>query len=316
MEITTALKKRVISAMDADMTQRGMKQNDYARYMANMLSIKLDKSAFPQMKTEVNNGGEKNIINPTSWMKIARYLGVLDNGQWMKADTRTFKTIELALNFCKDNGVWQVLCDKAGVGKTFAAKYYAAAYKDSVVYIDCSQCLTKNDFIMELARMLGVERATTYGRLWHEATDQLLLMNHPLLILDEFGDVPDSVITLLKSLYNKADIGDYMSLAVYMIGADNLEKRLVAGQKNRRQSYAEFWSRFDWNVTKLGFSTKGEALLSELEAEIGLIVDANIPEELAHRRKVIIDKTLSTHGSRAVRKNINIERVIHNLTTV
>lgn len=168
---------------------------------------------------------------------------------------------------------------------------------------------------MELARQLGVERTGTYSQLWRDVTDELLLMDKPLLVLDEFGDVPDSVITLLKSLYNKADAGDYMALGLYMIGADNLRKRMTDGRKKKKPSYAEFWSRYDNHVTDLNFDKKRDVYLGELREEIAMIVDANLPAELQAEREAIIEKTLETGGSRAIRKNINLQLTINNLKT-
>lgn len=314
MIITPKIKERVVAELLTDMKQRGYtSQTDYVAYIRGQLGIKFDKAAFSQIK---KLRGEAAVITPLSWLKLARHFNALDNGQWNKADTGTFITITTALDLCKNNGIWQVLCDRPGIGKTYAARYYADHSKESVVYVDCSLCLSKSEFIMELARQLGVDYAGTYARTWRDATDALLLIDRPLLILDEFGDVPDSVITLLKSLYNKADMGDHLALGVYMIGADNLNKRMIDGRKKKKPSYAEFWSRFDDSVNTLNFSETREAFKDELKEEIGLIVDANLPPELAAERELIIDKTVVTRGSRAVRKNINLQLTIKNLNTI
>lgn len=313
MVITPQIKERVVGALLSDMEQRGFKsQADYAKFIVGQLDIAFDKAAFSQIKKPEG----RNAIKDSSWLRLARHFNVLDNHRWNKADTATFKIVTGAITLCKKRGVWQVLCDNAGVGKTYAAKYFAETHKHSAVYIDCSQSLTKSEFILEAARQLGLERTSTYARLWREVTDALLLMEEPILILDEFGDVHDSVITLLKSLYNKADMGDHLALSVYMIGADNLRKRLTDGRKNKKQSYAEFWSRFDNNITTLNFDPKPSVYLEQLREEVCLIVDANLPMELADKREQIIDKTLKTGGVRAVRKNIGLQLSINYLNAV
>lgn len=312
MTISTQIKEHTVSAMLADMTARGFgSQTTYARFIERQLSIPFDKAAFSQIKRPAGHCA----IKDSSWMKLARHFGTLTGCRWNKADTGTFLTVTTALDVCQNYGIWQVLCDNAGIGKTYAAKYYTEQNKQTVIYIDCSQCLSKSDFILELARQLGIEHTGTYNRLWRESTDELLLLERPLLILDEFGDVPDSVITLLKSLYNKADMGDYMALGLYMIGADNLKKRLITGRKRRRQSYAEFWSRFDNNITSLNFSSKPNEYTDQLRHEVAMIVDANLPATMAASREEIISKTLKTSGSRAVRKNINIQAAINKITS-
>lgn len=312
MIITNEIKERTASAMIADMTARGFgSQTTYARFIGGQLSTALDTGAL----SGIFSPDGRSAIADAAWMKLARHFGTLASGCWNKADTGTFLTVTTALDVCQRYGIWQVLCDNAGIGKSYAARYYAERNGQSVIYIDCSQCPSKSEFIRELACRLGVEQTGTYNRLWREATDALLLIDRPLLILDEFGDVPDSVITLLKSLYNKADMGDYMALGLYMIGADNLKQRLITGRKRRRQSYAEFWSRFDNNITSLNFDSKSDIYIRQLRGEVEMIVDANLPAPMATNREEIICKTLKTAGSRAVRKNINIQAVINRISS-
>ena len=143
-------------------------------------------------------------------------------------------------------------------------------------------------------------------------TDELLLLDSPLLILDEFGDCADIVVTLMKGLYNKANMGDRMALGCYFIGADNLEKKLIDGRRGKKKSYAEFWSRFNEKVTRLNFSKKPLEFEAELAKEIEAIVDANLPESLRDKREDVIRKSLATKGVRAVQKEIAIQRMLVN----
>lgn len=313
MEITAQVKERVVSALLEDMRQRGCKsQNEYAQYIQRLLNISFDKSAMSQIKKPEG----RNAIKETSWLKLATHFNVFGEKRWRTAQTGTFVTVTTALNLCKNHGVWQVLCDNAGIGKTYAATKFAEAHKENAIYVDCSQCTSKTEFITEVGRQLGLERTTTYNQLWREAVDQMLLMQNPVLILDEFGDVADSVITLLKGTYNKADRGDFMAMGCYMIGADNLRKRLIDGRKNKRQSYAEFWSRIDNNITNLGFSTKQDVYRQELREEVEQIVALNLPDRLDDKRHEIIDKVMKTNGTRAIRKELAKYTEIKNLNAV
>lgn len=313
MEITTQIRTNVVDALMRDMQQRGVaSQSQYSKYIHNLLDIPFDKAALSTIKKVEGH----KAIRDSSWLKLAKHFNLLGASQWNTAITATYTKIHTALDLCKDNGIWQVLCDGAGLGKSYAAAQYAAQQRGTVIYIDCSDCGSKSDFINEFARLFGLERTSTYNKLWREVVDELLLIDRPLLILDEFGDVAHSVITLLKSLYNRADAGDHMELGCYFIGANNLKKRLENGRKFNKQSYAEFWSRFDNNITSLGFARTKNEYLCELNEEIEAIVDANLPAELADRRTIIVDKCLSTMGVRAVRKEIALQQKIKHLNAI
>lgn len=313
MEITPQIKECVVSALLADMRQREKSQADYAKFIAGQLNIPFDKAAFSQIK----KADSRNAIKETSWLKLSKYFGVLDGGRlWQTAITATYRNIHTALDLCRENGIWQVLCDNAGLGKSYAAVDYARQYCKSVIYIDCSDCGTKSDFIMAFARHFGLERISTYNQLWRDIVAEILLMDHPLIILDEFGDVAEAVITLMKGLYNKADSGDRMEVGVYFIGANNLRVRLSRGRKQNKPSYAEFWSRFNNNITTLDFSEKTSDYVEQLKEDVTIIVDANLPVDLQEKRTIIIEKCAKTMGVRSIRKEIALQKRINNLNAV
>lgn len=313
MTLTPQIKQSVVDTLLRDMQERGFSsQSAYARYIQNLLDIKFDKSAFSLIK----KADGRNAIKESSWLRLAKHFRLLGDSQWVTAETETYKTIHLALDLCRENGIWQVLCDGAGLGKSYAAIEYAKAHKETVIYVDCSECGTKNDFITSLAARFGLERTSTYTKLWREVMDELLLLDRPLLLLDEFGDVADSVITLLKTLYNRADAGDHMDLGCYCIGANNLQKRLTDGRKRNKQSYAEFWSRFDNKITDLKFDPQIKVRREQIQLEVQAIVDRNLPTDLAGKRDEIVAKCTNTMGVRAIRKEIALQQKINNLNAI
>jgi hypothetical protein len=309
MEITNQIKERVANALVTEQSNLGKGSNEYAAFISKMLGITFDKSAYSQIKKPAGYRAIKDI----TWLKLAKHFNCLSTSEWQTAKTNTYIAVQTALDLCKNEGLWQVLCDIAGIGKSHAAFEYAQQHKATVIYVDCSDCMTKNEFIVELARQFGLERTSTYNRLWRDVTDELLLLEKPLLILDEFGDVAEGVITLLKGLYNKADMGDRMALGAYFIGADNLKKRLCDGRKGNRQSYAEFWSRFNNQITSLNFDRRPDGFKKELTSEIEKILDSNLPAEIADKRDTIIEKALSTGGVRSIRKEIALQIKIKSL---
>ncbi len=311
MKITDQQKESIVKAMLADMQERGKSQNEYAKYISVMLGIALDKTAMSMIK----NTEKRNAIKESSWRRLAKHFNLLGDAQWKTAKTHAYITTQAGLELCRENGIWQMMCDRSGIGKSFAAVEYAEQHKGTVFYVDCSDFQSKNDFILELARQLGLEYTTTYTRLWRNVQEELLLAEKPLLILDEFGDVAEGVVTLVKGLYNKANLGDYIAVGCYFIGADNLQKRMIDGRKRKKQSYAEFWSRFDNQINSLNFDNKPDNFKAELQREIEAIVDKNLPEIIADTRSVIIEKALKTGGVRSIRKEIALQLKIKQLKT-
>lgn len=312
MTITAEIKQNVVDALIKDMKQRNSKsQAEYTRYIRNLLDIPFDESAFSIIKKETG----RSAIKETSWLKLAFHFGLM-RSDWNTAQTTTFNSVQTAMKLCQENGIWQVLCDRCGVGKSYAAKHYAKTHKGSAIYVDCSENPQPADFILALGRQLGIPFTSTYSKMWQETMECLVLIDHPILICDELGDVDDRVITLLKGLYNKADNGANMELGFYGIGADNLRQRLINGRKYNKRSYAEFWSRFDNNITTLNFTNSPTEFTKELREELELIVDANLPVEIADKRQLIIDKCMKTLGVRAVRKEIALQLKINNLNAI
>lgn len=310
MEVTDLLKEKVVNALFTDMSDRGfLVQSDYAKYIKQLLNIPFDKSALSQIKKEDG----RNAIKDSTWMILARHFNLLGESSWQAVQTHVYETMFQYMETCKRYGLWRVVCDHASFGKTFAARQFAAINKKTVVYVKCGDCPSRGDFIRTLSTQLGVVRTSSLQQTWNDTVDALLLLDKPLLILDEFGDVQDSIITLLKSLYNKADMGTHLAIGVLHIGADNLEKRLFDGRRGRRPSYAEYWSRFGEDIKTLNMPNKPEALSDKLRREAELIIDMNLPESLAQYRDEIIDKAVRLRDLRIIREDINIKRDLMSL---
>lgn len=309
MEITNRIKDKVTDCLFFELKNRGVSQAEFARIIALRHGIKFDKSVLSQIKCDKDRNYA--VIKDASWLTLARHYRCMDDNAWETVDTKAFITVQTHLGKCQEYGVWQVLCDRAGIGKSYAAVEYAREHQN-VIYVDCSEYPGKSDFVRFIAGQFGLSRTGGIDRLWRDVTNELLLLYKPLLILDEFGDCAEGVITLMKGLYNKANLGSQMALGCYFIGADNLQKRLEEGRRISKRSYAEFWSRFNGRITNLNYGKKQDLFGNELRKEIEAIVDANLPEELADKRADIIEKSFATNGVRAIRNEIVIQKMLLN----
>lgn len=313
MEITNEIKDKVTEKLFSEMRTRGVSQAEFARIIAVRHGIRFNKAVLPQLKDKARRNYA--VIKDSSWLVLARYYRCMGEDVWETVDTKAFLTVRAHLGKCQEYGIWQVLCDRAGIGKSYAAREYERSHPN-VIYVDCSEYPGKGDFVRHIAGMFGLVKTGSLDRLWREATDELLLMEKPLLILDEFGDCAEGVISLMKGLYNKANTGTAMSLGCYFIGADNLQKRLEEGRRTKKRSYAEFWSRFNGRITGLNYERRQGLFEQELRHEVEAIVDANLPEELQEHRESIVSKCVATGGVRAIRNEIAIRRMIRRKKTI
>lgn len=308
MELTNSIKDRVIRALFSEYNERvacsstgEYSQAEFARMIVVRHGIKFDKSVVSQIKK--TQGRNYNAINEVSWMILARHYNVLDESAWKTARTKAFVKIQAQLGACKKYGVWQMLCDRAGIGKSYAAVKYMQGNRN-VFYIDCSEFPSKSDFIQCFAGQFGIEKTGSYNKLWRDVTNELLLLDNPLLILDEFGDCADAVVTLMKGLYNKANTGDRVLVGCYFIGADNLKKKMEDGKRSKKPSYAEFWSRLNEKIVSLGYERTPSGFREELKGEIEKIVAANLPEEMKGGIEKVVEETVKTGAVRATQKEI------------
>ena len=307
MEITKEIKDKVVFNLFLELRRLGVSQAEFARRIALRHGIKFDKSVLSQIKFPDDRN--YSVIKDASWLILARHYRCMEDQSWETVDTKAFLSIQAHLKKCQEYGIWQVLCDRAGIGKSYAAREYEQD-NANVIYIDCSEYSTKSDFVRHLAGLFGLAKTGGIDRLWRDVTNELLLLYKPLLILDEFGDCAEAVISLMKGLYNKANLGNQMALGCYFIGADNLQKRLEEGRRISKRSYAEFWSRFNGRITRLNYNNRKGVFEEELRKEIEAIVDANLPEELADKRDGIIEKCIVTNGVRAIRNEIAIQKMV------
>lgn len=307
MEITKEIKDKVAELMFIELRRLGISQAEFARRVALRHGIKFDKSALSQIKFPDDRN--YSVIKDSSWLTLARYYNCMGDQVWETVDTKAYLSVQAHLRKCQEYGIWQVLCDRAGIGKSYAAREYERENMN-VIYIDCSEYSTKSDFVKHLAGIFGIAKTGGIDHLWREVTDEILLLYKPLLILDEFGDCAEAVISLMKGLYNKANMGNQMALGCYFIGADNLQKRLQEGRRTSKRSYAEFWSRFNSRITHLNYDKKQSLFEQELRKEVEAIVDANLPEELKDKREGIVAKCVATNGVRAIRNEIAIQKML------
>ena len=114
-------------------------------------------------------------------------------------------------------------------------------------YLDCSQCSKVGEFVRALARAVGVRNRGTLYEIKTEIKAHLNSpeIDKPLVILDEAGDLDQSVYKVVKELWNATEVvPGQPTCGWYMIGAQGLENKINIGRKWGKNSFPELFSRF------------------------------------------------------------------------
>ena len=177
--ITINLKKRVLEAIAAN-------RHNFNSDARQARALGINSAQLSRIK----KGAFENVISEANWISIARKLSVTLNQEapWATAKTPVFNKVYGQLQKCQYGAISAIFCDKAGIGKTYAALAYSKANK-YVVYIDCSQVKTKQKLVRQIAKEFGVGYQGRYQEVYEDLVFYLRTIPTPLIILDEAGDL-------------------------------------------------------------------------------------------------------------------------------
>lgn len=191
----------------------------------------------------VNNNWE--LITDALWARVGAALGYRPDG-WVVAETNNTRMVWEILNQSKNEGMFVAVSHRAGSGKTASLKAYESSNRNrNVFYLSCREW-AKREFLVNLARTLGLETSFGSGR----SIDELLMgivqffsirrNMRPLLILDEADKLKAAALRSLITLYNECEDG----LGICIAGTDHLEKQMTSDARYNRKGADELVSRF------------------------------------------------------------------------
>ncbi len=260
--MTNTFKQRIIEALREQRRNFGGSDAQYA--------VSLDIN--PAQLSRMLKGELDRVISQQKLEHVAQVLGVTDS-PWKAARTQVLAYIHAQLEACQQNGLCAILVDRAGIGKTFAAQLYKRTHQN-VIYIDCSQAKTKRRLMKAIARQLGIDTAKTYDKLYEAVTYALsTAFDHPIVILDEMGDLKREAILEVKALWNATQY----RCAWYAIGADGLQNRIDSSIKNNVVGFVELFSRFGATYNHVAPQDDASAF-DYLSRDCMAIIKLNAPE--------------------------------------
>lgn len=222
----------------------------------------------------LKKGQTDKALSEGAWIGIARRLNVtLRPGMaWMSAKTPTFEFVTAQLEICQQGSLSAILCDMPNIGKTFTARHYVQTHKNAV-YIDCSQVKTKTQLVRKIAAEFGVNSNGWYHNVYEDLCYYLRSIDHPLIILDEAGDLKNEAMLELKALWNATE----RSCAWYMMGADGLKERIRRSIEMKMVGYTEMFSRYGDRYSKVT-PDDGREREQFLMGQARIVAQVNAPE--------------------------------------
>lgn len=269
--LNTTIKQQITDGLRAELSKYPS-----AKKMAVALGIS------PAQLSRVLKGETDGVLSDANWLSIARRLNVaLGNAHpIVAAKTPTFEFITAQLELCQNGSLSAMLCDIAGIGKTFAARHYVRTHRNAV-YIDCSQAKSKQKLIRSIAREFGVEYTGRYADVYADLVYYLRSIEKPLIVLDEAGDLDYSATLELKALWNATE---YLC-GWYLMGADGLRAKFDRQLHNKKVGYAELFRRFGERYQRV--TPEGREAMEEFRRrQIAIVAKANglnNIQELYHR---------------------------------
>ena len=145
--ITNEVKKQISTAIEENMARFENKSSHMSRFL----------EISPSAMSRIRKGDFEQVISNSKWIDIAVKLNVKlgTNTSIKTAKTPVFEYITQQLTFCQENSVSGLLCDRADIGKTHAARIYALQHRNAI-RVDCSQAKTKRYLLQEIAREFGL----------------------------------------------------------------------------------------------------------------------------------------------------------------
>ncbi len=242
MNITSEFKQKVVQALLERRTQFGGADKAFATQW------KLHPSIWSRIKSGDIEG---QIIAEHKWVELGRLLDIQTNKRkWHLAKTEVYIAIEQDALFCKEHGKAMLMVDDPEIGKTTTAKHLAATLKNCF-YLDCSQAKNKTALIRKLATTIGLSDIGRISEVKENIKYYLKMLEKPLVLLDEGGDLDYGSFLELKEMWNATE----NTCGWYMLGAEGLETKLQKGIRAKKPGFKEFFSRYGstyTNVVPLG----------------------------------------------------------------
>lgn len=198
--------------------------------------------------------GDWESISDDMWRNVGKQVGFNGNKKWQMVEIASTKKLIQCFDDAREYGNVFAITADPGSGKSFVSEWYETK-RVNVYQISCSEYFTRKVFLQQILQKMG---KTNTGLSVPEMMDLIvetsLKKENPLLILDEFDKVSDSILYFFITLYNKLE----GNMGIVMMATDYLSKRILRGRRMNRKGYAEIYSRIGRRFITLPAVTQQE----------------------------------------------------------
>lgn len=246
--------------------------------------------------------GKFDNISDEMFLRIRSQISPVNPEEWTVCETTAYRELFLLLEDAQANQNVSWVVGNAGIGKTTTAHDYAAKH-ENVFVISCSEDMRRGDFIREMARVIGLKLAQTSQREKLQAvTDELRVLDRPLLVFDEGDKLMDTVFYYFISIYNALE----GRCGIIFLSTEYIKRRMSIGLEYDKKGYDEMFSRIGRRFIDLTPATSHEVTAVCLAN--GLNAEAAISKVLADARTVV-SKAANPWDKKQVRDYYDMRRV-------
>jgi DNA transposition AAA+ family ATPase len=188
--------------------------------------------------------------------------------------TRPYKTMMHLFVDAKENSLTMGIVAEAGTGKTFTIKSFEEFHRN-VFVLQCREYWNRKWFLQDLLTKIGrPHHGMTIAEMMQEAVRRLMVMERPIIIMDEYDKLPDHVLSFFITMYNELE--DRCGFVV--IATNHLKKRIIGGVQLNKKGYNEIYSRLGRRFIEVPKNSS---------EDISMICMANGIKERGHIKEVI-----------------------------
>jgi DNA transposition AAA+ family ATPase len=193
-------------------------------------------------------------ISDEMFTTIGKQVGYNERQSWHITETVAFNTEIAFLNDAQQSGNVFAIKGNAGAGKSAVAKYFAGR-KKNVFLVSCAEYYNKKKFLADILDAMGKDsKGYTVTEMMDAIVMNVLKLDKPLIIFDEFDKLVDGVFIFFITLYNKLED----KCGIVLMGTDFLEKRIQRGLRLNKRGYEEIYSRIGRTFIDIPKTTKKE----------------------------------------------------------
>lgn len=183
--------------------------------------------------------GKFDNISDEMFLRLQAQIAPTLPSEWKLCETAAFRELTTLLADAQENQNVSWVVGNAGIGKTTTARAYAATHENAFV-ISCSEDMRRGDFIREMARVVGIKISQQSLReKMQMVTNELQLIDRPLLIFDEGDKLMDSVFYYFISIYNALE----GHCGIIFLSTEYIKRRMEIGLSYNKKGYDEIFSR-------------------------------------------------------------------------